>query len=66
VKIAAGKINAISGGAWRNDLVAAPQDYVVATSQNWVDGFAVGEGLIRQFVAMPFGRGLYRRGTDYR
>lgn len=58
VKIAAGKINAISGGAWRNDLVAHPQDYVVATSQFWVDGFAVGEGLIRQFVAMPLGAGF--------
>lgn len=57
VKIAAGKINAISGSPWRNELMAAPQDYVVAPSQNWVDGYAVGEGLIRQFVAMPLGEG---------
>ncbi len=58
VKIGAGKINAISGSPWRNELMAAPQDYVVAPSQNWVDGYAVGEGLIRQFVAMPLGEGF--------
>ena len=41
-----------------NSLVATPQDYLVVTSQLWLDGFAVGQGLIRQFVAMPLGAGF--------
>ena len=95
VKIAAGKINAVSGEAWRpelqrkghwavqgpaHDLLArAPheqaafeeslkhqarreyipgeQDYVTLPSQPWLDGFNVGQGKIRQFVAMPLGDG---------
>ena len=57
IKIAAGKIDAVSGGAWTNDLCARPQNYVVAPSQPWLDGFAVSAGVIRQFVAMPLGSG---------
>jgi hypothetical protein len=57
IKIAAGKINAVSGAPWQNPLVADPQDYVVAPGQRWLDGFAVAAGLIRQFVAMPLGEG---------
>ena len=58
VKIAAGKINAVSGKAWSSELSDDPQDYVVSTSQPWLDGFNVAEGLIRQFVAMPLGEGF--------
>ncbi|MDY0227149.1 MAG: hypothetical protein RBR38_10000 [Desulfomicrobium apsheronum] len=58
VKIAAGKINAITGESWRNELSAKPQDYVVIPKQPWLDGFSVGKGLIRQFVAMPLGQGF--------
>jgi hypothetical protein len=57
VKIAAGKINAVSGEAWTGDLQRKPQNYVVVPDQPWLDGFAVGNGLIRQFVAMPLGAG---------
>jgi len=57
IKIAAGKINAISGHPWRVGLSAAPQDYLVVPDQEWLDGFNVGRGLIRQFVAMPLGAG---------
>jgi hypothetical protein len=57
VKIAAGKINAVSGEAWTAELHSEPQDYVVVPGQPWLDGFSVGEGLIRQFVAMPLGAG---------
>ena len=53
VKIAAGKINAVSGEAWTAELPSEPQDYVVVPGQPWLDGFSVGEGLIRQFVAIP-------------
>jgi hypothetical protein len=57
VKIAAGKINAVTGQAWSEDLEAKPQDYVVLPEQSWLDGFCVQKGLIRQFVAMPLGGG---------
>lgn len=57
IKIAAGKINAVSGGAWNNGLSADPQDYLVAPGQPWLDGFNVSEGQVRQFVAMTLGEG---------
>ncbi len=57
VQIGSGKINAISGEAWTGSLQRDPQNYVVVPRQPWLDGFAVGEGLIRQFVAMPLGDG---------
>ncbi len=57
IKIAAGKINAVTGEPWKNGLQGAPQDYVVSPNQPWLDGFAVEKGVIRQFVAMPLGEG---------
>jgi hypothetical protein len=57
VKIAAGKINAVTGEAWTNGLNRDPQDYVVLPRQPWLDGYCVKKGTIRQFVAMPLGEG---------
>ena len=57
VKIAAGKINAVTGGDWKHRLSEDPQDYLVVPDQPWLDGFCVKKGLIRQFVAMPLGSG---------
>ena len=57
VKIAAGKINAVSGEAWTTELQSEPQNYLVVPEQPWLDGFSVGAGLIRRFVAMPLGAG---------
>lgn len=57
VKIAAGKINAVTGETWRPGLHRRPQDYVVSPEQLWLDGFAIEKGVIRQFVAMPLGDG---------
>lgn len=57
VKVATGKINAVSGESWREGLNRDPQDYVVATRQPWLDGYCVEKGLIRQFVAMPLASG---------
>lgn len=56
IKVAAGKINAITGTSWDNELHAEPQDYLVIPNQPWLDGFCVNKDLIRQFVAMPFGQ----------
>ena len=57
VKVAAGKIDALTGEAWKNELTRQPQDYLVVPDQPWLDGFCVAKGLIRQFVAMPLGEG---------
>jgi len=57
IKVAAGKINAITGEQWTASLNRDPQDYMVAPGQPWLDGFAIEKGVIRQFVAMPLGDG---------
>ncbi len=57
IKIAAGKINAISGKPWKPELEASERDYVVVPDQPWLDGFCVAKDVIRQFVAMPLGSG---------
>ncbi|MEO1034693.1 MAG: hypothetical protein AAFX44_03935 [Pseudomonadota bacterium] len=58
IKVAAGKIDAVSGEGWSESIHSDPQDYVVLTEQPWLDGFNVGDALIRQFVAMPLGAGF--------
>ena len=57
VKVATGKICAITGETWVNHLNRDPQDYVVVPEQPWLDGYCVEKGVIRQFVAMPLGTG---------
>ena len=57
IKVAAGKVDAVSGEPFDNDFSADPQNYVVAPGQPWLDGFSVRRGRIRQFVAMPLGEG---------
>lgn len=57
VKVAAGKINAVTGDEWSDALRRRPQDYLSIPTQPWLDGFAVERGVIRQFVAMPLGSG---------
>jgi hypothetical protein len=57
IKVATGKINAVTGDSWTDWLQRNPQDYMVSTEQPWLDGFNVEKGIIRQFVAMPLGSG---------
>lgn len=57
VKIAAGKINAVTGDNWQATLNTNPQDYITTPKQPWLDGFCVEKGTVRQFVAMPLGEG---------
>lgn len=69
VKIAAGKINAVTGKPWSTELEGrangkttrsageTEQDYLSIPRQPWLDGFCVEKGKIRQFVAMPLGEG---------
>lgn len=58
VKVATGKACAITGDAWADHLNRDPQDYVVLPDQPWLDGYCVEKGIIRQFVAMPLGKGF--------
>lgn len=57
VKVATGKVNAVTGEAWRDGLNRHPQDYLPVPRQPWLDGYCVERGIIRQFVAMPLGAG---------
>ena len=57
VKIAVGRVNAISGAPYDAILRAEPQDYIVCPDQIWLDGINAGHNAIRQFVAMPLGYG---------
>ena len=62
VKVAVGKVNAVSGEPWSEAIGRGAQDYVVAPGQPWLDGINAGEGFIRQFVAMPLGMGYTVEG----
>lgn len=57
VKIATGKINAITGEEWHQSILESEQDYVVVPPQVWLDGYKTGRNVVRQFVAMPLGEG---------
>jgi hypothetical protein len=57
IKVATGKINAVTGKDWTDWLQRDPQDYMISTEQPWLDGYCVEKGIIRQFVAMPLGTG---------
>ncbi|OMP81768.1 hypothetical protein BK809_0006076, partial [Diplodia seriata] len=60
VRINLGEINAITGKSIRE--VSDVQDYVIVPGQDWVDGILVQPGVVRQFVAMPLGRGYTVEG----
>jgi hypothetical protein len=57
LKVATGKINAVTGAEWTDTLSRSPQDYLSIPEQPWLDGYCVGKGIVRQFVAMPLGSG---------
>jgi len=57
VKVATGKVNAVTGEGWSDGLNRDPQDYLSIPEQPWLDGYCVEQGIIRQFVAMPLGSG---------
>lgn len=73
LKVGVGKVCAITGERWSEELHALPsrgifrgdapkQDYVVFPPQPWLDGICTGNGTIRQFVAMPLGLGYTVEG----
>jgi hypothetical protein len=62
VKIAVGKVNAVSGKPWDERLRPGENDYLVCPPQPWLDGINAGDEYIRQFVAMPLGMGYTVEG----
>jgi hypothetical protein len=52
-----GGINAVSGLPDADESLGEPQNYLVCPDQPWLDGCNIGDGVIRQFVAMPLGQG---------
>ena len=58
LKVATGKICAISGNTWSEGLSEKTQNYIVLPEQPWLDGYNDSKGSVRQFVAAPLGKGL--------
>jgi hypothetical protein len=56
IRIATGKVSALTGKIFVKKL--SEGDYLVVPDQPWLDGFVVGDGFIRQFVASPLGSGV--------
>ena len=57
VTVGAGGVNAVTGGTWSPTPDFEAEDYFEVPEQPWLDGFCVGNGVVRQFVAMPLGSG---------
>lgn len=63
LKVGIGGVDALSGAPFDpGTLSADPQDYLVIPEQPWLDGINGGDGLVRQFVAVPLGEGLTIEG----
>ena len=59
LKVGIGGVDALSGETFVPDRLSAdPQDSVVLPDQPWLDGINAGDGVVRQFVAVPLGEGL--------
>jgi tetratricopeptide (TPR) repeat protein len=56
-KIAVGNINAVTGEEFTDAIRPHKQDYIVIPNQKWLDGINSLNGRVRQFIAMPLGKG---------
>ncbi len=57
LKVAVGRVNAVTGHPFDQNIRRQSQDYVVIPDQQWLDGINKGNGVVGQFVAMPLGQG---------
>jgi len=57
LKVAVGRVNAVTGEPFDSSIRKHSQDYVVIPDQQWLDGINKGNGVVGQFVAMPLGKG---------
>ncbi|MFD6105456.1 hypothetical protein ACFWFQ_22615 [Nocardia salmonicida] len=62
LKVAVGKVCAVSGKPWSDTLAKDPQNYLALPEQPWLDGINSGQGTVRQFVAVPMGLGATVEG----
>ena len=62
LQVGVGKVCAISGEIWSEELTQTPQNYASLPDQPWLDGINAGDGFIRQFVAVPLGLGATVEG----
>lgn len=62
LQVGIGKVCAVSGIAWNEQLTSDPQNYLALPEQPWLDGINAGDGFIRQFVAVPLGLGVTVEG----
>ncbi|MGM7645601.1 hypothetical protein ACSVDM_11940 [Nocardia sp. JW2] len=62
LKVAVGKVCAVSGKPWSDVLGKDPQNYLALPDQPWLDGINSGDGVVRQFVAVPMGLGATVEG----
>lgn len=62
LKVAVGKVCAVSGKPWSDSLGKEPQNYLALPDQPWLDGINSGDGTVRQFVAVPLGLGATVEG----
>lgn len=67
IRIYVGGVNGITGEPMipnmatllkRQNGVEKKQDYIIVPEQLWVDGIATGPGIVKQFVAVPYGSGF--------
>jgi len=56
IKVSTGKRSAVTGKPWCKTLREG--DYLVIPEQKWLDGYAIEDGVIRQFIAAPLGMGV--------
>ena len=56
-KVSVGRINAVTGKPYDEQIRPHEQDYVIIPDQQWLDGINTGKDLVSQFVAMPLGEG---------
>ncbi|MGC4960923.1 hypothetical protein [Gordonia sp. DT101] len=57
VRMSVGGINAVTGDDFTDEVDFTGEDYFEVPTQPWLDGFRVDDTTVRQFVAMPLGRG---------
>lgn len=57
LKVGVGKVCAVSGNRWTDELSQDPQNYLAIPLQPWLDGINSGKGFVRQFVAVRHGLG---------
>ncbi len=64
LKVATGKINAVSGAPWSTPLNNKQQDYLALPEQPWLDGYCVEKGVIRQSSPRRWGRASPSRSSS--